>query len=170
MRLFFALWPAPPVRKALSAAAAPLLEACEGRPVAARNYHLTLAFLGKVEASRLDPLRAAAGSVHATAFELALDTFGHWPRAGVAWLGSSRPTPAATALAAALWAALEPLGFPPETRPFVPHLTLLRRCRHCELPAVPQPVRWPVREFVLVRSETRPEGADYEILDRWELA
>ena len=170
LRLFFALWPAPPVREALATAAAPLLESCAGRPVPAQNYHLTLAFLGEVESSRLDSLRAAAGSVHTAAFDLVLDTFGHWSRAGSAWLGSSRPKPAAAVLAATLWAALEPLGFTPETRPFVPHLTVLRRCRRCELPASPPPVRWPVREFVLVRSETRPEGAVYEILDRWGLA
>jgi 2'-5' RNA ligase len=33
-----------PVRDALGEAARPLLEACRGRRVARRNYHLTLAF------------------------------------------------------------------------------------------------------------------------------
>ena len=169
LRLFFALWPAPPVRAALAAAAAPLRQACPGRPVPASNYHLTLAFLGKVEAAELDPLRAAAAAVRSPGFDLSMDTSGHWPRAGVAWLGTRQPTPAAAALATNLWTALGPLGYTPGARPFEPHLTVMRRCRRCTPPPPPGPVEWPVREFVLVCSETRPEGAHYAIIGRWAL-
>lgn len=170
LRLFFALWPDEPVRNALGEAARPLLEACRGRRVAKRNYHLTLAFLGGVPAARLDEIRAAAAGVRAAPFELLLDCHGHWPGPRVAWLGCRRPPEAADALAQALWAALEPVGFRPDKRPFRPHLTVLRGCRQCDWPGPVTPVAWPVRELALVSSETLPEGPHYTLLDRWPLA
>jgi 2'-5' RNA ligase len=169
LRLFFALWPDAPVRDALGEAARPMLEACRGRRVAQRNYHLTLAFLGGVPAARLDALRTAAGAVRAAPFDLVMDCHGHWPEARVAWLGCRRIPAAAPALAQGLWAALEPLGFPPDPRPFRPHLTVLRACRACDWPGPLAPVTWPVRDFVLVRSETLPAGPVYEVVDRWPL-
>lgn len=169
-RLFFALWPDEALRAALADAARPLLAACDGRPVPASNYHLTLAFLGGVEQARVAEIRAAAAKVAAGPFELVLDSHGHWRRAGVAWLGSRRPPEAAGRLARLLWEALEPLGFEAEQRPFRPHLTVLRGCRRCDEVGPVTPVAWPVRDFVLVRSETRPEGARYQIVDRWGLA
>lgn len=171
LRLFFALWPADPVRDALAAAAAPLLEACRGRRVAKRNYHLTLAFLGGVPARRLDALRAAAATVHAAPFDMTLDRHGFWPGPRVAWLGCRQPPAAAAALALALWAALEPLGFRPDPRPFRPHLTVLRGCRACDWAGPVAPVAWPVEDFVLVKSgsDTSFPGPHYEVLERWPL-
>ena len=170
LRLFFALWPDQPTRAALARTARPLLGACSGRPVPVANYHVTLAFLGSMPAARLDSIRAAAGTVRATAFELEFDCHGHWSRARVAWLGCRQPPPAAGVLASSLWTALAPLGLEPEQRPFRPHLTVLRDCRSCEWPGPVMPVTWPVRHFALLRSETLPEGARYEIVERWPLS
>jgi RNA 2',3'-cyclic 3'-phosphodiesterase len=170
LRLFFALWPDDPVRDALVAAARPLASACSGRPVAPRNYHLTLAFLGGVDGARLEPVRDAASAVRAEPFELVMDTHGHWAGPRVAWLGASRPPAAAAMLAGRLWDALEPLGFAREQRPFRPHLTVLRKCRTCEWAGPVARVCWPVRDFVLVKSETLPSGPSYEVLDRWAFA
>lgn len=170
LRLFFALWPDAPVRVALATAAAPLVAACPGRAVPTSNYHLTLAFLGVVDAARLEPLRAAAGSVSGTPFVLSIDVHGHWPRPRVAWLGCATPPAAAAGLAASLWAALAPLGLEAEARPFRPHLTVLRDCRRCDWPGPVAPVRWPVRDFVLVSSETLPGGPRYEVIAQWPLA
>jgi RNA 2',3'-cyclic 3'-phosphodiesterase len=170
LRLFFALWPDEPVRDALGAAARPLLENCAGKPVPSRNYHLTLAFLGAVDAERVEGRRAAAAEVRAEPFDLVMDCHGHWARPQVAWLGCRHPPEAAARLASAAWAALEPLGFQPEERPFVPHLTVLRRCRACAWPGPVTPAEWPVRDFALVSSVTRPTGADYTVIQRWPLA
>ena len=164
LRLFYALWPGPAVRDALAAAARPLLEACRGRQVPKRNYHLTLAFLGGVPAARLDELHAAAGQVTLEPFTLRIDSHGHWRGPQVAWLGCSRPPAAATALADDLRAALEPLGFKPDPRPFRPHLTVLRGCRACDWDGEIAPVEWPVDRFVLVSSETLPAGPVYRVI------
>lgn len=167
--MFFALWPDDRVRSALGEAAAPLLQACRGRPVPGRNYHLTLAFLGGVPAARLDELRATAATVRAAPFDLSMDCHGHWPQPRVAWLGCRRAPAAANALAQALWSALEPLGFRPDPRPFRPHLTVLRACRACDWPGPVTPVHWPVRDFVLVRSDTLLAGPAYSVIGRWPL-
>jgi len=169
LRLFFALWPDDEVRAALAAAAAPLLDSCRGRRVPARNYHLTLAFLGAVDAERLDALRAAAGTVRAEPFSLSMDCHGHWPKPRVAWLGCRRPPAAAGALAGALWAALAPLGFEAECRPFQPHLTVLRDCRRCDWPGPVSPLSWPVTDFVLVGSEPGVGAPRYEVVGCWGL-
>lgn len=170
MRLFFALWPDTPVRDALGRAARPLLEACRGRPVAKRNYHVTLAFLGGVPAPRLDEICAAAATIKAAPFEFSMDCHGHWSGPRVAWLGCRHPPAGGERLAQALWGALAPLGFRPDPRPFRPHLTVLRGCRSCDWPGPVTPVQWPAREFVLVRSETLPAGPAYHVVDRWPLA
>jgi RNA 2',3'-cyclic 3'-phosphodiesterase len=170
LRLFFAMWPDESVREALGAAARPLLEACPGKPVPRGNYHLTLAFLGAVEASRLEALRAAAAGVRAEPFDLVMDCHGHWARPRVAWLGCRQPPAASARLAAAAWAALAPLGFKAEERPFVPHLTVLRHCRACAWPGPVTPVDWPVRDFALVSSVTRAAGPEYTVIERRPLA
>ncbi len=170
MRLFFALWPDDPVRDALEGAAKPLVAACPGRPVPKTNYHLTLAFLGSVDAARLDGIRAVAAGLQAAPFDLRIDCHGHWPRPRTAWLGCRNLPVPAGALALELWTRLEPLGFEPEARPFRAHLTVLRACPRCDWPGPVSPVGWPVRDIVLVRSETLPAGARYQVIERWPLA
>jgi 2'-5' RNA ligase len=164
LRLFYGLWPAPEVRDALAASVRPLLDACRGRRVPKRNYHLTLAFLGSVPEARLSELHAAAAAVPVEPFTLRIDRHGHWRRPRVAWLGCREPPAAATALAENLRAALEPLGFQPDPRPFRPHLTVLRNCRACDWEGEIEPVDWPVTGFVLARSETLPAGPVYHVV------
>ena len=48
MRLFFALWPDGDTRKAINGLARPAVRRAGGRPVPARHFHMTLAFLGEV--------------------------------------------------------------------------------------------------------------------------
>lgn len=58
-----------------------------GRPVAADNLHLTLAFLGEISEEKTQALKQLAGRIQQRAFTLTLDDAGHWPRSGVVWLG-----------------------------------------------------------------------------------
>lgn len=164
LRLFYALWPPADVRDALAAAARPLLDACRGRRVPKRNYHLTLAFLGGVPAARLPELHAAAATVACEPFTLQVDRHGWFKRARVAWLGCREVPPAAAALADNLSRALEPLGFRPDPRPFRPHLTVLRNCPGCDWDGEIEPVAWPVSGFVLAQSETLPTGPVYQVV------
>ena len=75
-------------------------------------------------------------------------------------------------LAGAVAAATVDLGGLPEDRPFTGHLTLARSRSRVPAGWAGQPVdgSFSVVEVCLVRSETLPEGAYYEVLGRWPLS
>jgi len=95
------------------------------------HLHLTLRFLGNVPEESVTSLyqaiaQAAQGQ---TAFPLrakALGCFPHPTRPRVLWVGLDDPSQTLGRLNERLIAALTPLGFPSEDRPFHPHLTLAR--------------------------------------------
>ncbi len=63
-------------------------------------------------------------------------------------------------------------GFQVENRDFVPHVTLARKVRklpHQWREITGPDIRWPVNDFVLVRSQTRAEGVEYEAVGSWPL-
>ena len=135
----------------------------------AGTLHITLAFLGSTPAEQLDALVACADTVQTDAFELILDQAGCWRHNRIGWLGASETPPQHLDLVQALTAALKAADFPVDSRPHVPHVTLLRKSRGGEVPTC-TPVTWPIRDFVLVRSVLEFDGARYEVVRRWPLA
>jgi 2'-5' RNA ligase len=169
LRLFFALWPDDATRDALNRTGKWLHQHWGGRRMHADTLHITLAFLGSTPADQLDSLVACAATVRTEAFELILDQPGYWRHNRIGWLGASQAPPPHRELVGLLNAALQAAGFPVDTRPHVPHVTLLRKSAGGELPAC-TPVHWPVNDFVLVTSRTETDGAHYEVMRRWPLA
>ena len=172
-RLFFALWPEPALRAALAATADALLQAHpnDGRRLRADRYHLTLQFLGDVEALHRDDVVArangAAARVDSPAFDLVLDQAGGFANARVWWLAPGTVPDGLRQLWDALGLALRQAGQKPKASPgFSPHLTLVRDVA-ARLPATPvAPLRWRVDRFVLVDSQPpRP----YRIVGEWPL-
>ena len=99
--------------------------------VAPGNIHVTLKFLGEVRLSRIDDVRRVLESVCAATapIRLSVDELGAFPspRAPrIVWAGLEGDTERLVSLASRVDAALEPLGFPRESRPFTPHLTIAR--------------------------------------------
>ena len=95
------------------------------------HIHLTLRFLGNVPEESVPSLHQAMAQAAQgqTAFPLratALGCFPHPARPRVLWVGLDDPSQTLGRLNVRLMAALTPLGFPPEDRPFQPHLTLAR--------------------------------------------
>ncbi len=95
------------------------------------GIHLTLAFLGELSDDQLEKAMAAAQYAATTsnpfAYRLSgLGTFGPARQPRVLWMGVSEPSGALHLVHRALALALEQQGFPPEQRPFSPHLTLAR--------------------------------------------
>jgi 2'-5' RNA ligase len=167
-RLFFALWPAGAQREQLLRYF-PLLRGCGGRRVRPENLHITLAFLGSVDAATRTCLEQAANNIDIQPFTLYLQQLGFWRRPRVVWLGANEEPPELLTLVGELKKAMLKCGLEPDTRPFRAHLTLLRKAyRTPRVEQIPL-LEWPVSHFVLVASQTRPEGAVYEIVRSWEL-
>jgi 2'-5' RNA ligase len=136
--------------------------------------HLTLRFLGDTAESLVPALSQAMEQAVADqpAFTLVLGQLGAFPnpqRPRVLWLGL-RPVPPAAlgALKTAIDAALIPLGWAAETKPFTAHLTLGRVRDGRRLGYVPWDLVVPAAEFPvsaihLIESDLRPDGPRYTI-------
>lgn len=131
MRLFIALNPSEAERESIYQATAPLRAA--GLPVnwiSPASLHLTLKFLGEVDAERLPELTRAAATAAARAkpIELRIGGIGAFPsfrQPRTLWLGVDA-TPQLRMLKQDIEWEFAPIGFPRETRAFQPHITLGR--------------------------------------------
>ena len=173
-RLFFALWPSSEARRELSLATEKVVSACRARPVPSHNLHATLAFLGNVQKLRVPELTCLAGE-QAAAFardaplSLSLDTLAHWPRPQILCALATRPSPDASALAAALRDSSAAAGFHPDLKPFRAHVTVARKVLACpELPPIAAIV-WRFEAFALIDSRTETGGPVYSIVGSWPL-
>jgi len=149
------------------------------------GIHLTLKFYGDVRAERVpefwDGLARAADRAGAAAasIPLTLRGLGVFPspsRPQVLWVGLDGDLAPVHRLQAAVEAEAEALGYPPEARPFAPHLTLGRvraRLSPAELESLLAFLRRahaePLGEFLpsalsLMSSDRRPMGAVYSAL------
>lgn len=165
-RLFFAIWPDAAARECLAALAQDVAQAARGKPVPAANLHLTLAFLGEIDAARVPALAEIAARIEARAFRLRLDRVGSFPKARVAWAGCAKPPVDLVQLQATLAAALIGQGFALEERPFAPHLTLARKAMVALPPARIEPVEWDVDGLALLASR----AGRYETVAGWRLS
>lgn len=133
------------------------------------GLHLTLAFLGALPVNRLEQLYAVAAQVNCQAFDWRIDQIGYWRPNQIVWVRSNEPPAAFFALVSRLHSALSNAGFDfDNTKPFSPHITLLRKALREPLVLTLPPLPWQVREFVLVQSEATPAGS-YRVLQRWQL-
>jgi RNA 2',3'-cyclic 3'-phosphodiesterase len=175
LRLFFALQPAAEQGAELFAQAAEWVERLQGRAVPADNFHATLCFVGAVEESRLDSLRAAAASVRGRALALSFSQYEFWEKPGVLCATVARESVEAQALASALTAAAIAAGFAPDAKTLRAHITLARKVSA----TVAFGVEWPVPfapamtmrcdRFVLMQSRREGETSIYSAVDSWPL-
>lgn len=157
------------------------------RWVEPQGVHLTLKFLGGVEASRLPKLEGcvagATGDSHP--FSLTVEGLGCFPnrqQPRVLWVGLQGQLEQLVQLQRAVETALRPMGFPSEDRAFSPHLTLGRlrdevsreeRRRVGEVVASLEVGAGPafdVTSISLIRSQLTSQGAVYSGLATMPLA
>ena len=171
-RLFFAVVPDAGSRATLAALARDVAHAVRGRAPSAENLHLTLAFLGQVNADRRAALAAIGATAAAAAapFLLTLDRVGAFRGAGIAWAGTDRAPPELLQLVAALNDGLAAAGLPVERRPFHPHVTLARRGTRAPEGVAPAPLSWRVDRLLLMASDTLPAGPRYREIAAWPLS
>ena len=168
-RLFFALWPDEHTR-ALIAQRAAAISLHKSKPVAVENYHITLRFIGDVDASLQACIEAQAAHVNAAECELLLNQFGFFKRARVLWFGASDCPAGLLHLVEQLSLQLESCGAKLDSKAFVPHLTLARKVNKC--PPLPscEPMMWKTQTFCLIESILLPgQPACYQLVRQWPL-
>ncbi len=174
-RLFVALRPPAPVRAALLAAMGSVER---GRWQTDEQLHLTLRFIGEVDRRTGEDLVAALDSVAAPEFTLAVRGVGHFEKKGrpTALWAAIQPNPALDVLERRIERACRAAGLAPETRKFVPHITLARLggrsvgagawlAANGDL-STPE---WPVSSFRLYESRMGNGGSAYLPLSAWPL-
>jgi len=148
-----------------------LAHGCGGRPIAADNIHLTLSFLGSVDDSVCQCVRAVGDAIQARPFELLIDRLGYWRRPRIVWAGCSQTPAALMNLVSCLRTAAEDqCGIVADERPYRVHLTLLRKVAG----AGPQgsldtPLPVAVSNFVLMESVSVTGGVRYLPMYDWLL-
>lgn len=174
---FFAVLPDDDARAGIAAASERFCKShrVSGSLVGADNFHLTLCPIGKVE--RMLPslegaLRAAAGTVRASAFDITLDSAmrfsvmdGRFP---FVLCADSASTESALKLRQAVAEAQRRGGLAVTgVSSYLPHVTLLHGHVVDAIQESIAPIRWTVREFVLIRrffGQSRQE-----VVERWPL-
>ncbi len=170
-RLFFALWPPPQLQAVLHRVGQSMQKSFGGRVVQECNIHLTLAFLGSVPTERVDELLEIGQKVRAQTFELKLVETGCWKRSTVGWIAPNTLPEALETLVLELRRRLLKGGFRVDDKPFAPHVTLLRKAKCRAQPDQLQaPLDWRIDRFVLMRSDTLPDGPEYAQVGAWPLS
>ncbi|MDZ7374016.1 MAG: RNA 2',3'-cyclic phosphodiesterase [candidate division KSB1 bacterium] len=145
----------------------------------AEGIHVTLKFLGNVEATRIDAVaealaRAVRGAQRPRLCARGTGAFPSWRSPRVFWIGVEDEGGNLARIQRAVEEELEGLGFPREGRPFTPHLTLARvkapgsvaamvaRLREVDFRTEP----FEAEEILVMRSDLKPQGAEYTPLRR----
>lgn len=166
LRVFFALWPDASVARALAGLAGAMAPE-SARHMRPETLHLTLAFVGDIDAAQLATVIDAGDAVTWPSFRMTIDRVAHWAHNHIVWAGASRVPAPLGDLASGLADALGERGISLPERPFTPHVTLARKAATMWASNVFDPIDWPVNEGVLVRSDRDAQGAHYHVLRRW---
>jgi 2'-5' RNA ligase len=173
-RLFVALKPPVPMRNALLAAMGGVAHA---RWQTDEQLHLTLRFIGEADRHQAEDIAAILGSVHHPGFALTLEDINQFDRKGridTLWVGVSPQEPLRQ-LHNKIDRTLERVGIAPDTRSFLPHITIARFGRHrgdvggFMQYAVVQPMSADITEFCLYESVLGAEGSAYSIIASYPL-
>lgn len=149
--------------------------------VSPENMHITMVFLGDVDDGLVPDLEVAArqaleetelsGPIDVTLDRLGAFPHVHKPR--VVWAGCTNDPEPVKRLAKSLEAALQPLGFEPEDRPFTTHVTLGRvkeRGRSQGLQDLTEAIEshtpfqydLQIDRLTLMQSQLGPQGPTYD--------
>ena len=123
MRLFTALCFDEETKNALFAAGKAAEISSEGNFSPKENLHLTLVFIGETE--KAEEIKTALSKIEFPAFEFKISGTGFFEK-GIFWAGTEENENLKN-LRKEISERLENLGFEPEEREYVPHITLARK-------------------------------------------
>jgi 2'-5' RNA ligase len=163
-RLFVALWPTDQLRHDIEHETRFAAHHSGGRVTPARNFHITLAFLGSVPEPRVVDAMTCVTTIVIAPFELTLGSLNWWERQELLCLEPHAGVGALVELVTRLQRELRGKGFALEHRPFHPHLTLARDVRREHAFKPIRELRWQVHRMELVASQNVATASVYTIL------
>lgn len=173
MRAFLALWPDPDTALAIERWRSLCWRAQPGA-VPVQSLHLTLAFLGDVNAGQLTRLAERLDHVAVGAIDLPLNRVGYQVDQSMLWL---EPAPDDVDRLAALHTLVDALrnacghaGIAVRKGRYRPHVTLARRVdAPASAPLLDPAFTLSADAFALVASERQPTGPRYRTERTWDL-
>ncbi|MCD6026339.1 MAG: 2-5 ligase [Solimicrobium sp.] len=164
-RLFLALWPEATLQNAIKRLWDEGNWSTGAAQVPVESFHLTLHFLGNVPDSALSELvHGLKVAIHP--FDLVFSRSCVWPQ-GVVMLEPDLVPDNLLKLHASLAEKIWNLGLSTEALAFRPHITLARHEIDTSLIySLDKPIRWHVREYVLVKSE-QTSKSKYHVLQTY---
>jgi len=175
-RLFFALWPDEAVRQQLKQCQQlkcftdSLQDHPGSRAVFPGNFHITLAFLGNVNANQRACVEQVANGIQCSSFKLTINNADYWHKPRILWVGPNEMPDALVTLATELRDGASECGVQMDMRPYNAHVTLMRKIARLPEGLVIRPFSWVANHFVLIESTTRPEGVRYKVVKEWGLS
>lgn len=161
-RLFFALLPNDHTKQALQQISTTLPLSSRQR-IHAENWHVTLVFIGNINAALLPKIIASTLNIKMPTITLVFDQLQYWRKAEILCLTCSQSEPTLSNLVAQLSTPLSDLGLKLDTRPYCPHITIARHIR-ARTTSVFQPIIWAAEQFALVESVNSATGVIYQPL------
>jgi 2'-5' RNA ligase len=169
VRLFFAAFPTPQIRRRIASAAVAIGLPKEARLVLPDNYHMTVAFVGDVSREQAVALRAIGAAVRCPPFEVCFDTCESWQKPEIVVAVANEPHAVLLELHRALHAEIGRLGLRANPVAFRAHITLARKVTQAPVLKPMSKFSWTVRVLQLVRSARSTEGSIYTVVDSWPL-
>jgi RNA 2',3'-cyclic 3'-phosphodiesterase len=166
-RVFFALWPEEHLQQKISDIARTVQTECHGNLVAAQNIHLTLVFIGEVKQAAIAQLVEAAKTVELKSFSLRLNRLGYFSQSKAAFLAPEQTPPELSSLVNNLQNALRNAQFSFDSKPFVPHITLLRKAGMRAEATIEPRIDWEVSGYALVQSRSLKDGVQYAVISQF---
>jgi RNA 2',3'-cyclic 3'-phosphodiesterase len=169
VRLFFAALPDVATRERIAAVADTVQLDSVARQVPHDNYHVTLAFIGEIDAPRVPTLVGIGGAQRTLPFSLRFDAYEYWPKPAVVVAAARAIPPALERLWQQLHRELAAHQWALDPKRLRPHVTLVRKVAQAPVLQAMSAFDWPVREFSLMRSDTSGLQSAYTVVDTWSL-
>ena len=166
-RMFLAFWPNADQLEKLTAVQADY--AGWGRKVLPENLHITLLFLGNISNDISECFIHSIEQIRAQAFHLRLDRLGYFEKKQIFWAGPSVTPQALENLFKSARNCASQCGIAKLSKRYVPHVSLLRKCRAPMTHTDCTPVEWDIEDFHLVESRIGKDGARYYTLKSFAL-
>ena len=140
------------------------------------QWHITVRFLGDLDAELADRLIASLRQLRAVPVDVVMDELGLFANKGILFARVQHDD-SLVAINRAVEDLVATAGLPAEVWPFRPHITLcrskgkaghasLQRLARPALPPIGPPLRWRAEELCLYESYLDREGAVYEEVTR----